>query len=412
MFHPLPLFIGSRYLRAKRRNHFISFISLASMLGLALGVLALIVVLSVMNGFREEMSGRILGLLPHLIISGEQPLKDWQKVAESAHRHPNVIGAAPFAALDGMLSFRGSMQPLQIGGIEPYLEGQVSSLPEHIVQGDLASLIPGQFGLVLGETAARRLHVQIGDKLTLIIPEASNKPGGITPRMQRLTLVATFRVGAALDDELAIIHIDDAAQILRLNPGEVPAVRLKLKDNWQAPTLAKQLAAELGTGFRTSDWTQSQGSLFAAMQMEKTMITVLLLLIVAVAAFNIVATLIMVVADKRADIAILRTMGASSRQILLIFIVQGSLIGLAGTAIGCIFGVLAALNVSEIIAWMESISGSSVMGSDLFLISHLPSKLQSADVLLIACASLILSFLATIHPARRAAQTNPAEALR
>jgi len=412
MFHPLPLFIGSRYLRAKRRNHFISFISLASMLGLALGVLALIVVLSVMNGFREEMSGRILGLLPHLIISGEQPLKNWPKAAKTARLHPNVIAAAPFAALDGMLSFRGAMQPLQIGGIDPHLEGQVSSLPEHIVQGELTSLIPGQFGLVLGETAARRLQVQIGDKLTLIIPEASNKPGGITPRMQRLTLVATFRVGATLDDELAIIHIDDAAQILRLNPGEVPAVRLKLEDSWQAPTLSKQLAAELGADFRTSDWTQSQGSLFAAMQMEKTMITLLLLLIVAVAAFNIVATLIMVVADKRADIAILRTMGASSRQILLIFIVQGSLIGLAGTAIGCIFGVLAALNVSELIAWVESISGSPVMGSDLFLISHLPSKLQSADVLLIASASLLLSFLATIHPARRAAQTNPAEALR
>jgi len=411
MFHPLPLFIGSRYLRAKRRNHFISFISLASMLGLALGVLALIVVLSVMNGFREEMSGRILGLLPHLIISGKQPLKDWQKVAETARLHPNVIGAAPFAELDGMLSFRGAMQPLQVGAIDPALEAGVSSLPQHIVQGQLANLVPGQFGLVLGETAARRLRLQIGDKLTLIIPEASDKPGGITPRMQRLTLVATFRVGATLDEELAIIHIDDAAQILRLSPGEVPSVRLKLKDSWQAPVLSKQLAAELGADFRTQDWSESQGSLFAAMQMEKTMITVLLLLIVAVAAFNIVATLIMVVADKRADIAILRTMGASSRQILLIFMVQGSLIGLAGTAIGCILGILAALNVSELVAWMEALSGQHVFGADLFLISHLPSKLQSPDVLLVAGASLTLSFLATIHPARRAAQTNPAEAL-
>jgi len=411
MFHPLPLFIGSRYLRAKRRNHFISFISLASMLGLALGVLALIVVLSVMNGFREEMSGRILGLLPHLVISGEQPIKDWQTVADTARRHPEVIGAAPFAELDGMLSFRGAMQPLQIGGIDPTLEAQVSSLPQSMVQGQLANLVPGQFGLVLGENNARRLRAQIGDKLTLIIPEASDKPGGITPRMQRLTLVATFRVGAALDDELALIHVDDAARILRLKQGEVPAVRLKLKDSWQAPMLAKQLAAELGSGFRLSDWSATQGSLFAAMQMEKTMITLLLLLIVAVAAFNIVATLIMVVADKRADIAILRTMGASSRQILLIFIVQGSLIGLAGTFIGCGFGVLAALNVSELFAGLEALTGQSLLGSDLFLVSHLPSKLQSADVLLIASASLLLSFLATIHPARRAAQTNPAEAL-
>jgi len=411
MFHPLPLFIGTRWLRAKRRNHFISFISLASMLGLALGVLALIVVLSVMNGFREEMSGRILGLLPHLIISGEQPLNDWQPVAETARRHPQVIGTAPFATLDGMLSFRGVMQPVTVGGIDPQMEAQVSSLPEHMVQGQLADLIPGQFGLVLGETIARRLRVQIGDKLSLIVPEASNKPGGITPRMQRLTLVATFRVGAELDNELALIHIDDAAHILRLNPGQVPSVRLKLSDSWQAPPLAKQLAEELGAGFRTSDWSATQGSLFAAMQMEKTMITVLLLLIVAVAAFNIVATLIMVVADKRADIAILRTMGASSRQILFIFMVQGSLIGLAGTLIGTVLGVLAALNVTELVAWLEAASGQHLFGADLFVISHLPSQLQSNDVLLIAGASLSLSFLATIHPARRAAQTNPAEAL-
>ncbi|KXU37046.1 multidrug ABC transporter substrate-binding protein [Ventosimonas gracilis] len=411
MFHPLPLFIGTRWLRAKRRNHFISFISLASMLGLALGVLALIVVLSVMNGFREEMSGRILGLLPHLIISGEQPLNDWQQVAETARRHPQVIGVAPFASLSGMLSFRGAMQPVTVGGIDPSHEAQVSLLPKHIVQGQLTDLAGGQFGLVLGENSARRLRAQIGDKLTLIIPEASDKPGGITPRMQRLTLLATFHIGAALDDELALIHINDAAHILRLNPGQVPGVRLKLSDSWQAPLLAKQFAEELGPGFRTSDWSATQGSLFAAMKMEKTMITVLLLLIVAVAAFNIVATLIMVVADKRPDIAILRTMGASSRQILLIFMVQGSLIGLAGTLIGTVLGVLAALNVSELVAYLEAASGRPLFGADLFVISHLPSKLQSTDVLLIAGASLALSFLATIHPARRAAQTNPAEAL-
>jgi len=412
MFHPLPLFIGLRYLRAKRRNHFISFISLASMIGLSLGVLALIVVLSVMNGFREEMSGRILGLLPHLVISAEQPLQDWQKVAEVARRHPAVTGAAPFAELDGMLSFHGSMQPVQVAGIDPLLEAGVSSLPQHIVQGRLHDLAPGHFGLVLGEANARRLRLQIGDRLTLIIPEASNKPGGITPRMQRLTLVATFQVGAALDDEIALIHIDDAARILRLAAGEVPAVRLALADSWQAPPLGRQLVAELGTGFQSSDWTVTQGSLFAAMQMEKTMITVLLLLIVAVAAFNIVATLIMVVADKRTDIAILRTIGASSRQILLIFMVQGSLIGLAGTLVGTVLGVFTALNVSRLDAWLEAISGQPLFGSDLFLISHLPSRLQGTDVLLIAAASLVLSFLATIHPARRAAQTNPAEALR
>jgi len=411
MFHPLPLFIGTRWLRAKRRNHFISFISLASMLGLALGVLALIVVLSVMNGFREEMSGRILGLLPHLIISGKQPLKNWQQVAENARRYPEVIGAAPFATLDGMLSFRGVMQPVTVGGIAPDLEAGVSSLPQHIVRGQLNSLAVGQFGLILGETSARRLRAQIGDKLTLIIPEASNKPGGITPRMQRLTLLATFQVGAALDDELALIHIADAARMLRLNPGEVPSVRLKLEDSWQAPPLAKQLAEEWGARFHTSDWSATQGSLFAAMQMEKTMITVLLLLIVAVAAFNIVATLIMVVADKRADIAILRTMGASSRQVLFIFMVQGSLIGLAGTLVGCVLGVFAALNVSELVAWIEALSGQPLFGADLFAISKLPSKLQSTDVFLIAGASLALSFLATIHPARRAAQSNPAEAL-
>ncbi len=322
MFRPLPFFIGLRYTRAKRRNHYISFISLTSMIGLALGVLAMIIVLSVMNGFQKEMRTRILGMVPHATISAAQPLDDWQTVANAALRHREVVGAAPFAELQGMLSYKGNMLPVLVNGIDPQEERKVSIVGEHIVQGSLDDLKPGEFGIVLGEITARRFHVNVGDKLTLIVPEATSAPGGITPRMQRFTIVALFKVGAELDNSLALIDIADAGQLLRLQPGQVPSVRLELKDLYQSPQVAAKVVKELGQGFRSSDWTRTQGSLFNAMKMEKTMIGLLLLLIIAVAAFNIIATLIMVVADKRTDIAILRTLGATPRQIMAIFMVQ------------------------------------------------------------------------------------------
>ncbi len=412
MFRPLSLYIGTRYTRAKRRNHFISFISLTSMIGLALGVLAMIVVLSVMNGFQKEMSSRILGLVPHAAIFGDQPLDDWQAVAAAAKRNPQVVAAVPFAELEGMLSYRGAMQPIQLQGIDPELESQVSIIAEHMTQGRLSDLQAGEFGVVIGEITARRFQLKLGDRLALIVPEASSVPGGITPRMQAVNVVGVFKVGAELDGSLALLHVADAAQIQRLQPGQVPGVRLKLQDLYQAPQVSAAIVSELGEGYRASDWTLTQGSLFSAMKMEKTMIGLLLLLIVAVAAFNIIATLIMVVADKGADIAILRTLGATPGQIMGIFMVQGTVIGVVGTLIGAVLGIVAALNVSQLVGWIERLSGQQVLSSDVYFISNLPSELLLADVLLICGAAFALSFLATLYPSWRAAGIQPAEALR
>jgi lipoprotein-releasing system permease protein len=382
------------------------------MIGLALGVLAMIVVLSVMNGFQKEMSSRILGLVPHAAIFGAQPLDDWQAVAAAAKRNPQVLAAVPFAELEGMLSYRGAMQPIQLQGIDPELESQVSIIAEHMTQGRLGDLQAGEFGVVIGEITARRFQLKLGDRLALIVPEASSVPGGITPRMQAVNVVGVFKVGAELDGSLALLHVADAAQVQRLQSGQVPGIRLKLHDLYQAPQVSAAIVSALGEGYRASDWTQTQGSLFSAMKMEKTMIGLLLLLIVAVAAFNIIATLIMVVADKGGDIAILRTLGATPRQIMTIFMVQGTVIGLVGTLIGAALGIVAALNVSQLVGWIERLSGQQVLSSDVYFISNLPSELLLADVLLICGAAFALSFLATLYPSWRAAGIQPAEALR
>ncbi len=412
MFRPLSIFIGTRYTRAKRRNHFISFISMTSMIGLALGVLAMIVVLSVMNGFQREMSSRILGMVPHAVIAGVQPLDDWKPVAAAALKNPEVVAAVPFTEMDGMLSYKGAMQPIQISGIDPAREHEVSIVASHIVQGKLADLRPGEFGVVLGELSARRFRLNVGDKLTLIVPEVSSAPGGITPRLQRLTVVGIFKVGAELDGSMGLVNVADAAEIKRWQPNQVQGVRLALKDLYTAPQVSTAIASGLGADYRADDWTHTQGSLFSAMKMEKTMIGLLLLMIVAVAAFNIIATLIMVVNDKGADIAILRTIGATPRQIMTIFMVQGTVIGIVGTLIGGVLGVLAAINVSSLVGWVERVSGQHIFTSDVYFISNLPSELQLGDVVLICSAGFILSFLATLYPAWRAAQIQPAHALR
>ncbi len=412
MFRPLSIFIGARYTRAKRRNHFISFISMTSMIGLSLGVLAMITVLSVMNGFQREMSSRILGMVPHAMIIGAKPLDDWQPVAAAALKNPEVVAAVPFTEMEGMLSYKGSMQPIQISGIDPAQEGKVSIVTQHIVQGSLEDLKPGEFGVVVGEITARRFRLNVGDKLTLIVPEASSEPGGITPRMQRLNVVGIFKVGAELDGSMAMIHMADAAQMQRWEPNQVQSVRLKIKDLYAAPAVSGAIAGSLGDGYRADDWTHTQGSLFSAMKMEKTMIGLLLLMIIAVAAFNIIATLIMVVNDKGADIAILRTIGATPGQIMGTFMVQGSLIGVVGTLIGGVLGVALALNVSDVVGWIERVSGQHIFTSDVYFISSLPSELQWGDVALICSAGLVMSFLATIYPAWRASQVEPAMALR
>ncbi len=413
MFRPLSIFIGARYTRAKRRNHFISFISMTSMIGLALGVLAMIVVLSVMNGFQKEMSSRILGMVPHATLLGDKPLDDWQPVAAAALKNPEVLAAVPFTDMDGMLSYKGYMQPIQISGVDPAQEGKVSIVADHITQGSMQDLKPGEFGVVIGDITARRFRLNVGDKITLIVPEISgDAPGGITPRMQRLNVVGVFKVGAELDGSMALIHMADAATIQHWQPNQVQSVRLKLKDLYMAPQVSKTIAASLGAGYKADDWTHTQGSLFSAMKMEKTMIGLLLLMIVAVAAFNIIATLIMVVNDKGADIAILRTIGATPRQIMGIFMVQGTVIGVVGTLIGGVLGVIAAINVSAVVGWIERTTGQHIFTSDVYFISNLPSDLQASDVVMICSAGLILSFLATVYPAWRAAQIEPAYALR
>ena len=411
MFRPLSLFIGLRYTRAKRRKSFISFFSLVSMFGLALGVLAMILVLSVMNGFQEEMRGRILGMVPHAFISGAQPLDDWRPLAAKAEQQPHVLAAVPYTQLQGMLSVRGRMQPLLVDGIDPAQEKRVSIVGERMTQGSLDALKPGEFGIVLGEIAARRFQLEVGSQVTVIIPEVG-ATGSITPRLRRFTVVGTFKVGAELDASLALINVADAAPLKGWQPGQVESIRLALDDLFQAPRISRDVAKALGEGYQARDWTISQGSLFQAMQMEKTMIGLLLLLIVAVAAFNIIATLIMVVADKKADIAILRTLGATPGQIMAVFMVQGTVIGLVGTLIGGVLGVIAALNVSSWIAALERLVGHKLFGGDMYFISNLPSRLEVEDVVLIAVAALGMSFLATLYPAWRASRTSPAEALR
>ncbi|MCJ8167707.1 lipoprotein-releasing ABC transporter permease subunit [Atopomonas sediminilitoris] len=413
MFRPLPIFIGIRYTGAKRRNHFISFISLSSMIGLALGVLVMILVLSVMNGFDRELRGRILGMVPHATITSFTPVDDWQALAQEVSKHPDVVGVAPFTQLQGMLTHSGQVQPVLVTGVLPEAEDKVSIISQHMRAGSLDNLKSGDFGIVIGDLAARRFNVKLGDKLTFVLPEASVTPAGVFPRLKRFTVAGIFKVGAELDGSLALVHVADAARIQRWLPNQVEGVRIQLGDLFQAPRVAWELSRSLtGQDFYPRDWTRSHGNLFQAIRMEKTMIGLLLFLIIAVAAFNIVSTLVMVVTDKQGDIAILRTLGITPGQVMGIFMVQGTVIGVIGTTIGCLLGVLAALNITAWIAALEKLIGHQFLSSDVYFINYLPSELLWSDVLMICSAGLLLSFCATLYPAWRASRVQPAEALR
>lgn len=413
MFRPLPLFIGMRYTGAKRRNHFISFISLTSMIGLALGVLVMILVLSVMNGFDRELRTRILGMVPHATINAIEPISNWREIIKELEDYPGVAAAAPYTQLQGMLTHNGAVLPILVTGVDPQYEKNVSIISEHMVQGNLEALKKGEFGIIIGQLAARRFGVGVGDKLTLVLPEAAMTPAGVFPRLKRFTITGVFSVGAELDNTLALINLEDAARLSRMNTETVQSIRLKMDDLFMAPALSQRLASKLDNyGVYASDWTRTHGNLFQAIKMEKTMIGLLLILIVAVAAFNIVSTLIMVVTDKKADIAILRTLGATPKQVMMIFMVQGTLIGFIGTFIGGVLGILAALNVTAFIAWFEDVLGLKFLSSDVYFISYLPSELRLEDIVIICSSAMILSFLATLYPAWRASRTQPAEALR
>lgn len=413
MFKPLSLYVGLRYTAAKRSNHFISFISLASMLGLMLGVAALIVVLSVMNGFDRELKQRILGMVPHATISAfGRPMEGWVELQQTVEKDPAVLASAPYIQAQGMLTNRGVVRGVLVYGIRPDDERKVSILSNHIKTGSLDELDQQRFGIVLGDLLARFLGVRVGDKVTLVLPEASVSVAGVVPRLKRFTVVGTFEVGAELDASLAYISMGDAAKIKRYKGELVDGLRLKFDDLFTAPQQARLIANQLDGYYRTSDWTRTHGNLFQAIQLEKRMIGLLLFLIVLVAAFNIVSTLVMVVTDKKSDVAILRTLGATKGRIMRIFMVQGTLIGIIGTMLGGLLGVTLALTVSDLVAWVERTFDIQFLNADVYFISYLPSDLQWPDVFTICGAALIISFLATLYPAYRAAKTQPAEALR
>ncbi len=413
---PYELALGWRYTRAgraSRRNGFISFISGVSMLGIALGVAALIIVLSVMNGFQKEVRDRMLGVVSHVELygAGGVALPDLQRTLEQARSNAQVIGAAPFISAQGLIARGEDMKAALVRGIDPALEAEVSDLGVAMGQAQLARLVPGEFGIVLGVELARSLGVREGDRLTLITPSGQVTPAGVVPRLKQLTLVGTFDSGHfEYDSALALMHMDDLARIYRLEGAT--GVRLKLRDLHQARVVADQLAASLTGDLVIRDWTRQNRTWFAAVQVEKRMMSIILTLIVAVAAFNLVSTLVMTVTDKRADIAILRTLGASPRSIMAVFVVQGAMVGVIGTLAGLALGLAIAFNVEVIVPALEQLFNASFLPKDIYLISRMPSDPQQADILPIVVISLVLAFLATIYPSWRASRVNPAEALR
>ena len=411
MLKSLPFTIGLRYTGAKRRNHFISFISLVSMAGLTLGIAVLILVLSVMNGFDRELRERILGMVPHASLFGADAIEDWQPLAEKVMEQPNIVGAAPFVNVQGMMSHRGRVQGVMVNGISPEWERKVSILPQFMKAGEFDSLQAGEYNVILGDLLARTLGAGIGDKVTLIMPEASLTPAGVMPRLKRFTVTGIFSVGAELDISFAYIHMDDAAKLARI-PGRVQGLRLQTDDLFKAPSVVWKLVYSLEGHYRSSDWTRTHGNLFQAIKMEKTMIGLLLFVIVAVAAFNIVSALVMVVTDKQSDIAILRTLGMSPRAIMLVFMVQGSVIGVVGIVCGTLLGILLALTVTDIVAWIEQLLGIQFLNANVYFISYLPSQLDWLDVTIVCTVGLAMAFFATLYPSYRAARVQPAEALR
>jgi len=414
MFKPLSLYIGLRYTRAKRRTQFISFITLTSVLGIALGVTALITVLSVMNGFEAELRQRILGMTAHATITGNgSQLDDWQSLQTKVKDYPHVQGTAPFITGQVMINAGRRVSGTMIRGVLPAEETAVSDVAAKMQVGQLADLQAGKYRIVLGSELATYLGARVGDKITVISPQVNSTPAGIIPRLRRFTVVGIFEVGMyEYDRNMAIIHIKDAERLLRLGNNRVSGLRLKLDDLFNAPQITHDLAKQLYRQYYVSDWTKAHSNFFQAIKTEKRVMFIILLLIVAVAAFNIVSTLVMVVTDKRGDIAILKTQGLTPMAVMRIFIILGAIIGLIGTALGTICGVLLALNVETIVPAIEKFFGVNFMAADVYYISSLPSKLEWTDVYMIAIIAFLLSLLATLYPAWQASRVNPAEVLR
>lgn len=413
MFRPLEFAIGLRYTRAKRRNHFISFISLISMGGIALGVMVLITVLSVMNGFEKEVRGRILDMVSHLTVSSfDGRLGGWSDVVMQVKEHPQVIDAAPYVEAQGMMIYGKKVNGALIRGILPAMEPGVSSVADKMLEGQLTDLKPGAFEVILGRDLARILRVDVGDKVTMVTPSANITPAGVAPRLKRFKVVGIFYVGMfEYDSSLAIIHLDDARRLFRMQDA-VTGVRAKLKDLFVAPQVRYELQqSELGN-YWVRDWSSYHANWFRAVKIEKRMIFILLLFIIAVAAFNIVSTLVMLVTDKESDIAILRTLGATPGSVMKIFMVQGTMIGVIGTLLGVIGGVALSLNLEVVVAFFERLFGFHILDPSVYFITDLPSDLHWDDVWLISSVSLLIGVVSTLYPAWRASRTQPAEALR
>ena len=432
---PFELFIGLRYTRAKRKNHFISFISLTSMVGIALGVAALIVVLSVMNGFQAELRSRILGVASHIEVTGlNNKLNNWQSLLPQLKSNPNVIDVAPYITAQSMLSFGEGVQGAIIRGIVPVAEDKVADLGRSMKAGQLIDLRAGEFGIILGGDLAFNLGAKLGDKVVVMSPQGQFTPTGVVPRIKQFKVVGLFQIGMyEYDAGLALIHMDDAAKLYRMDKA-VSGLRLKINEIDDAPKVGNVLSESLSklslnlqtidaaTGeitdssvqqsYFVTDWTKQHANFFKAIQLEKRVMFIILALIVAVAAFNIVSTLVMAVTDKRADIAIMRTLGASPASIMTIFIVQGALIGVIGTILGAIFGIIIALNIGTIIPFIEQLFSVQFLAKDVYYISDLPSKLDWNDVITIVIMSFVLSLIATLYPSYKASKINPAEALR
>lgn len=411
MFKPLPVAIGLRYLRAKRRNGFISFISMASILGIALGVMVLITTLAVMSGFQKEIRDRLLQMSAHATVSADgEPMANWQHAIDVATKDPRVAGAAPYIEIQGMLSGL-RVQGAIIQGVDPAQESKVSVLAEKMTKGKLDSLQPGEFNMVVGKELAIWLGVDVGDSVVATLAEVQGTPMGAMPRVKRFKVSGIFEAGSnEVDRGVAFTNMQDMERVLRMDG--VTGVRLKMHDMDQAYTVARDLAVNLNGYYRVSDWTQENANLYHSLRMEKTVMGILLSLIVAMGAFNLVSSQVMLVTDKQADIAILRTLGLTPGGVMQVFMVQGTLIGVFGTIVGVISGITLTLNLERILGLIETVFNIKLLPEDVYYITGLPTDMQTADIVVITVVALLMSFAATIYPAWRAARTQPAEALR
>ena len=413
MFTPLELFIGQRYTHSRRRNRFISFISFASMLGIMLGVMVLITVLSIMNGFEKELRDKILGVIAHVTVSGTNgQLSDWSAQVERLRKEPHVIGAAPYVQKQVMITNGERMRGVVLQGIDPKQQDQVSDVDFKMIDGNFANLKPREYGIVLGVEVASALSVMPGDKVTVVVPQVQVTPAGILPRIRRFTVVGVYQIGhPEYDGMTSFIELSDASRLFSLGE-DISGVRLKVDNLFDAQSIGYDLQQRLGNNVKVTDWSQEHGSFFRAVKTERIAMTLILFLVVCVALFNLVASLVMTVNDKQADIAILRTFGMSSERIMRVFMIQGSIIGIFGTVVGVSLGVLLSLHIGEVVGWLEHTFGFKVFSADIFYISEIPSDLRWENVAWIGLASLIASILATVYPARRAALIQPAESLR